>query len=461
MKPRPKPKKKPGLQLGWKHKTINESILGFNVVSPNDFLVKKKTKRKPWHISEMESHLATIAPTGTGKGRSAIIPTCLSWEGSMVVIDPKGEAASVTARMRENLENDVVIIDPFKIRGENPATFNPFDIMDHTDMSIEEFSLLFPSLLHPDRDYSLLREPFWDLRGDDLIAGIVAYILSALPKEEQNMTTLRKLIKGGDVVYNLAVILDTAQEKMSTMAYENISAFISTEDKCRSGILATAQQHFAIYADPLLEKSLASTSFDLAKLKEGHPMTVYLVLPANRLASHNALLRIWMSSIIAILKSRTVRPQTPTLLMVDEAAQLGRMSALVECVTLLRGYGVRTWTFWQSKNQLEKIYGLDADVILDNCGVVQIFGPNNHKMAESLCGLFGQKYSAQDLLTLSRKKQLILTSKGNVKEVMKLDYLKDAKYKGGFDPNPIYGTPADEDENVVTFGDDQTKENIR
>lgn len=147
--------------------------------------------------------------------------------------------------------------------------------------------------------------------------------------------------------------------------------------------------------------------------------------------------------------------------MVDEAAQLGRMSALVECVTLLRGYGVRTWTFWQSKNQLEKIYGLDADVILDNCGVVQIFGPNNHKMAESLCGLFGQKYSAQDLLTLSRKKQLILTSKGNVKEVMKLDYLKDAKYKGGFDPNPIYGTPADEDENVVTFGDDQTKENIR
>ncbi|MDF1812981.1 MAG: type IV secretory system conjugative DNA transfer family protein, partial [Verrucomicrobiales bacterium] len=340
------------IQLGWESKSQPHSQVGFNPGHTHKVDDENIDQRpEPWELEEPESHLLTIAPTGSGKGRSAIIPTCLEWPGSLVVIDPKGEAAAVTARKRKALGNEVVMIDPFGIVTKNPSTFNPFDILPFTDLGVEEFSLMFPGLLHPDRDYSQTREPFWDLRGDELIAGATAYMMSVLPEEERTITTLRKLLKSGDVIYELAVVLDKYGKEMPPMAYENLSSFISTEDKCRSGILATAQQHFAIYADPLVEKSLGSTSFDIGDFRDGSPMTIYLILPTNRLNSHQALLRIWMSSIISLLKSRTSRPEIATLLMIDEAAQMGRMSALLECVTLLRGYGVRTWTFWQSKNQ--------------------------------------------------------------------------------------------------------------
>ena len=45
-------------------------------------------------------HLLTVAPTRSGKGVSSIIPNLLTYQGSVFVIDPKGENALVTARRR-------------------------------------------------------------------------------------------------------------------------------------------------------------------------------------------------------------------------------------------------------------------------------------------------------------------------------------------------------------------------
>ncbi len=423
-----------GIQLGWQKASVERPAPGF---LPHN-TPQKKAPTKPWLLTDDESHLVTIAPTGFGKGRSVIIPTCLEYPGSMLVIDPKGEAATVTARRRRELGNEVVVIDPFSITSEPAATFNPFDVHAQTDMSDEEFSLLIPTLLHPDANFNSHYERFWDTRGDELISGVTAYLLSAAPAQDRGLTGLRKQLKNRDVVYHLATVLDNSGEEMSPMAYENISSIISIEDRCRSGILATAQQHFSIFTDPKVEKSLSETSFDLSAFKEGRPMTIYLVLPVTRLHTHTALLRLWTSSLLSLIKSRTQRPEISTLLMIDEAAQLGRLAPLVECLTLLRGYGVRTWTFWQSQNQLSNLYGEDADVILDNCGVLQCLGCNNLRSAKAMCELISPDYTPQDLLTLPRDQQLVITPDGSIERTHQLDYLRDRKYRSKYSPNPMY-----------------------
>jgi type IV secretion system protein VirD4 len=330
------------------------------------------------------------------------------------------------------------VIDPFGITGETSDRFNPFDIFPHTDMSVEEMSLFIPSLLHPDSGGTLKSDPFWDLKSDSLIAGICGYALTALEEEKRNIPMMRELMMGDDPVYRLAVALDTVGKKIPPMAYQNISAFLGTEDKCRSGILATAQQHFEIYGDPRTAESVSSTTFDLAAFKRGEPMTINLVLPPSRLYSHRSLLRQWVGALLTITKSRSSKPEHKTLFIIDEAAQLGRMNALVEAVTLLRGYGVRTWSFWQSRRQLDQIYGADAGVILDNSGIIQCFGFTNLEMAGSLSGLLGEGCSAQELLRLPRNKQLILTPGGRAHLLTKLDYLKDRIFSGRYDLNPIY-----------------------
>ncbi len=47
-----------------------------------------------------DRHMMTIAGNRAGKGVSLIIPNLLFYEGSAVVIDPKGENARITARRR-------------------------------------------------------------------------------------------------------------------------------------------------------------------------------------------------------------------------------------------------------------------------------------------------------------------------------------------------------------------------
>src|SRR5690349_19336221 len=62
-----------------------------------------------------DSHLMTIAPTGAGKGRSAIIPNLLQFPGPVVIIDPKGENYHVTAGRRRALGHEVILLDPFRL----------------------------------------------------------------------------------------------------------------------------------------------------------------------------------------------------------------------------------------------------------------------------------------------------------------------------------------------------------
>lgn len=77
-----------------------------------------------------ESHLATIGKTGSGKGRSAVIPNLLRYRGSAVVLDVKGELYHTTSRARREMGQDVILLDPFHWIVEKPDQLNPFDLLD-------------------------------------------------------------------------------------------------------------------------------------------------------------------------------------------------------------------------------------------------------------------------------------------------------------------------------------------
>jgi type IV secretion system protein VirD4 len=67
-----------------------------------------------------EHHTLIVARTRTGKGTRVIIPTLLRYSGSMVVIDPKGENAAVTARPRlfAKAADKIHVINPWGGRSD-------------------------------------------------------------------------------------------------------------------------------------------------------------------------------------------------------------------------------------------------------------------------------------------------------------------------------------------------------
>ncbi|UIY31001.1 type IV secretory system conjugative DNA transfer family protein [Neorhizobium galegae] len=50
-----------------------------------------------------DGHLLTVARTRSGKGKTSIIPNLLRYQGSCVVIDPKGELFEATSKWRSTL----------------------------------------------------------------------------------------------------------------------------------------------------------------------------------------------------------------------------------------------------------------------------------------------------------------------------------------------------------------------
>ncbi|MBU6301177.1 MAG: type IV secretory system conjugative DNA transfer family protein [Verrucomicrobia bacterium] len=391
-------------------------------------------------LENPESHGLCVAPTGSGKGRNSLIPHLLTWQGSAVVIDPKGEAAVTTGHYRSRvLGQRVIYLDPFQLATPTPDSLNPLDVIRFSDSSPEEFALTVPGLLHPDFNGST-RDPFWDNNGDSLLSGLVCHMLVSGAAEDRHFPKLRDYLMCDDVHYNLAVLLDTMGKKMPPMAYGNLSSFVSTVEQTRSGILATAQQHLRILADPAVVHGLKTTTFDLDAFKRGEPMTLYLILPVTRLQSHGILLRNWLSALFQIAMSRQVLPERSTLFFVDEVGSLGPMEQLRTAFTVMRGYGVRVFIYLQDLSQLKRMFPQDWETVVNNAGMIQTFNLSNHLMARQMGELFGSDLRPEDLLNLGPDEQIILFHGGRWKRCLKADYLTDPLFKDRFQANPRYGS---------------------
>lgn len=394
--------------------------------------------RTPAHEAiwlENEGHMITIAPTGAGKGRGALIPNLLTYEGPAIVIDPKGEACRVTARRRREMGQNVHIIDPFGLVTDKTDSLNPMDAFDVP--GIDPSSMAMDIAKQLSGGGTSLKEPFWDIRGHDLSAGVISAVASVSPLEERTLKRARTYLKGDDVAYGLAVLLDTVGGKLHRFAYEEIASFLQTEDRCRSGIHATACSYYSVIASEAAQKTIMSSSIDLQAVARGDPMTIYLVVPPSKLASHASLFRLWTSALMsAVLSRHSHLPRYRTLFAIDECAQLGDFEMLAMVFTLARSYGVRVWAFFQDLAQIKRLLPREWQTVLNNTAALQVFGVPNHLMASDLAPVLGD-FSEDMLRNMDRANMALQIAGARGITARRPDYLTDETFAGQFDPHPM------------------------
>ncbi len=386
---------------------------------------------------EGEGHLITIAPTGAGKGRGALIPNLLSYEGPAIVIDPKGEAYEVTARRRREMGQEVRIIDPFRIVSETTDSLNPLDAFDIPGVDSSSLSMEMAKLLSGGA--TGLKEPFWDIHGHSLLAGVISAVASVFPGD-RHFAKVRSILKSGDPVYNMAVMLDTVGSKLSRFANEEIAGFLGIEDRCRSGILATAMSYCSIIGSDAAQRTICESTIDINAVIRGDPMTIYLVVPPSKLKSHGSLFRLWTSCLMTAVMSRnSALPKYRTLFAIDECAQLGDFAMLSQVYTLARAYGVRVWSFFQDLAQLRQALPNEWQTVLTSSAAIQVFGVPNHVMASDLSAILGD-FSNEELRRMDRSDVALQLSGQQGVKLRRPDYLLDARFRGLYDRHPIMGS---------------------
>lgn len=385
-----------------------------------------------------DSHLISFGPTGTGKGRSVVVPNLLNFRGTAVVVDLKnGELAKLTARRRREF-GDVYVIDPFEVTNFPNAGFDPFDIFTWPGVQREADAEMLSDIFS--QGNKGVKDPFWDQHGSGLLSAIMAYV-STLPAAERSIPKVIDRLMSDDVVYNLAVMLDTLGKKIPRMSYREIASFLQLPDITRGGVLATTHSYLKTFHSEAALRTFERSDIDLCDFINGRPMTIYIVMPVDRIHSHRAIIKLIVGVLLKAIVTRRCRPETRTLMLIDECGQLGTFPFLETFITLCRSFGCWAWTFWQDLAQLQSCYPSAWKTILNNSGVVQAFGFHNRDLAEQWSGYFDS--TPDELRRLSRTEQVLMIPGEGEYRGQRLDYLFDPIFAGLFDDNPLYqqGSP--------------------
>lgn len=333
-----------------------------------------------------DRHLITTAPTRGQKGVAAIIPNLLTYEGSVLVIDPKGENAMITADRRQAMGQDVHIIDPWGITGMETARFNPLDWLAAGDIDIGDNAMLLADAIVM---MSGGNEQFWDEEAKFALIGRALFV--ATDKQEEGQRHLGR-------VRDLCLLDGDDLEKLHKRMLQSPLALVRNvgasgllkEPKLLSNVMASLQAQTHFLDSPRLRDSLAVSDFDFADLKTKR-MSVYLVLPADKLNSHGRWLRLLIQQALAV-NARNIehKPARSVLFILDEMPALGKLSMVEQAFGLMAGFGIQLWGICQDASQLKRIYGDGWETFISNAGVLQYFGSRDKLTAEyfsSLCGV--------------------------------------------------------------------------
>lgn len=329
--------------------------------------------------------MLTLAPSRSEKSRHCLIPNLLAYPGRAVVVDIGGEVWAATAEARRDMGHRVVRLDPFGVVGPESDSLDPIDMLPApTEASFatrcQDLAALLP-----------LRSSPGDLLGHEtfaMISGLIAYC--AVVPEKNSFDELDPTLISEDVVYSLAVVLDTIGKLLPKTALGQIAAFLETDDRTRSRILSRARARTAPLGNPQVRKTLRTSSLSLPAFAAGEPTTVYVILPAERVVDGTTLLRVWIGCLLHAMSGVHHGSTLPVLFLLDHCADLGVFPAVESALRRGPANDVRVWTFWHDVHQLRSTYPGTWPEIVSGSGTVQVFGTTDTAAAseaEQLLGL--------------------------------------------------------------------------
>ena len=337
-----------------------------------------------------DRHLLTSAPTRSGKGVSHIIINLLCYQGSALVIDPKGENARITTDEREALGQEVMCVDPWGIAtdamGRVSARINPLDWIKLGDVDATENAMLLADSLVQKNSKS---DAFWQEEAKALIQGLILFVcFDAAFDGRRNLGTVRDLLllSGDDMIAMFEQMAASPHHLIASTGARSLQK----EPKLMANVLASAQAETHLLDSARVRECLSESDFDFADLKR-KPMTIFLILPADRLETFSRFLRLLVQQAITI-NARNIadKPKKPVLFILDEMPALGRLTMVEQAYGLMAGFGIQLWGITQDLCQLRRIYGQDYESFIANSGAVAYFGSPDKTSAEyfsAMCGV--------------------------------------------------------------------------
>lgn len=334
-----------------------------------------------------DRHLLTVAPTRGGKGTTLIIPNLLTYRGSILVIDPKGENAMITADQRRAMGQIAHVVDPWGIasRAGEAARFNPLDWLVMGDPDITENAMLLAdALVVPNGN----GDAFWTEEAKALLQGIILYVATdEYEAEDRHLGRVRDLLLlDGE---ELPQLFQRMTQSLHHVVASTGARCLQKDEKLLASVLASAQAQTHFLDSARIRASMAASDFQFEDLKSER-MTIYLVLPADRLNAFGRWLRLLIQQSITVnARNIEIQPDKPILFILDEMPSLGRLTMVDQAYRLMAGFGLQIWGIVQDASKMKELYSDSWEGFVANSGCITYAGSRDRMTAEYFSALVG------------------------------------------------------------------------
>ncbi|MEO0821017.1 MAG: conjugal transfer protein TraG [Pseudomonadota bacterium] len=332
-------------------------------------------------------HVLCFAPTRSGKGVGLVVPSLLTWPGSAIVHDIKGENWQLTAGWRARFTR-TILFDPTNPKS---AAYNPLLEVRRGDSEVRDVQNVADILVDPEG--LLERRNHWEKTSHSLLVGAILHVLYA--EADKTLAGVAAFLSdpGRPIEATLAAMMRTPHlgDRPHPVVAQAARELLNKSENERSGVLSTAMSFLGLYRDPVVAKVTSRCEWRIKDLVSGaRPTTLYLVVPPSDISRTKPLVRLVLNQIGRRLTEElnANRKRHRLLLMLDEFPALGRLDFFESQLAFMAGYGLKAFLIAQSLNQIEKAYGQN-NAILDNCHVRVSFATNDERTAKRVSDALG------------------------------------------------------------------------
>ena len=333
-------------------------------------------------------HVLCFAPTRSGKGVGLVVPSLLTWPGSAIVHDIKGENWQLTAGFRAR-HGRVLLFDP---TNPNSSAYNPLLEVRRGEWEVRDVQNIADILVDPEG--SLEKRNHWEKTSHALLVGAILHVLYA--ETDKTLAGVAAFLSDPrrPIESTLAAMMKTAhlgETGPHPVIASAARELLNKSDNERSGVLSTAMSFLGLYRDPVVAQVTRRCDWRITDMVGGkRPTTLYLVVPPSDINRTKPLIRLILNQVgrrlTEDLQAKAGRHRL--LLMLDEFPALGRLDFFESALAFMAGYGLKSFLIAQSLNQIDKAYGPNNS-ILDNCHVRVSFATNDERTAKRVSDALG------------------------------------------------------------------------
>ena len=221
-------------------------------------------------------HVLCFAPTRSGKGVGLVVPSLLTWPGSAIVHDIKGENWQLTAGFRAR-HGRVLLFDPTNAAS---AAYNPLLEVRRGQWEVRDVQNVADVLVDPEG--SLERRNHWEKTSHSLLVGAILHVLYA--EADKTLAGVAGFLSDPSrtIEQTLAAMMATPHLREAGVHPVVASAareLLNKSDNERSGVLSTAMSFLGLYRDP--RRRAGHTRLSLAHIGSGRWRAARDALPGR------------------------------------------------------------------------------------------------------------------------------------------------------------------------------------